>query len=187
MKTHGLIHTIGYSNFKFNIFIDTLKLYGIKCLIDIRRHPSRAAAPYDQKNISRKLGNAYSWLQELAGPTTMASIGRPHGEGAQDPWVNQKLYDFGAWMGNDKTFIEGLKKLQKLSNNHQGKIAIMCSEHSCWSCHRSMVADAWVAMGGIATHIISTTKYVEHPTHEALSVRLNRYEPYTRKLWQSNQ
>lgn len=195
MVTNGLIYTIGHSNTSYEIFIEKLKIHGIKHLVDIRSHPTSKAAPWaSQKNLSGKLGSAYSLISELGGPTTgpysatkfpKDHIGRVRAELKDIPeeqrpktWWNQGLYDFDVWMGNDPAFQDGLRKLQK-ARDHWHHVAIMCAEVLYWKCHRSMVSDVWVALGGQVKHIMDAKKVVDHP----LSDRLERYTPKTQKLW----
>ena len=195
MKTHGLIYTVGHSNLECDDFMHILKCHDIKLLVDIRSHPTSSKVPWaSQKNLSGKLGNAYSWLSELGGPTAgpystqkfpKDHIGRVRPEFKNIPeeqrpktWWNQGLFDFDVWMGSNLTFQDGLHKLQKL-RDHWHNVAIMCAEVLYWKCHRSMISDAWVAMGGQAKHIMNAKKIVDHP----LGDRLERYTEQTKGLW----
>lgn len=171
---------------EYGDFIDLLKRYDIKILVDIRAHPNSSQTLWaSQKNLSRKLGSAYSWLSELGGPTTrLHSTQRPQGR-REEPekqhpkaWVSQELFNFDVWMGTNPAFLEGLRKLQKL-RDHWHNVVIYCSEILFWKCHRSMVSDAWVAMGGQVNHIMSKSKVIAHP----LGDRLERYTEKTRTLW----
>jgi len=178
MKTYGLIYTIGYSNTPYNIFIDRLKSNGIKCLVDVRLHPDNPTIPwYSQKELFRKIGNAYSWVSELAGPTTNLPI---VGGLSKQSWQSQKHYTYSIWMSGPE-FAQGIKKLQKLRDRWHN-IAIFCSEEQYFRCHRSLISDAWVAMGGAVKHI-HNNKIIDHYTGNELAERLDRYEPETQKLW----
>lgn len=180
MKTHGLIYTIGHSNIPYNIFIDRLKFNNIKCLVDIRLHPDHPSVSwYEQKNLFRKLGNAYSWFPELAGPTAGAPLVV---EPTKNSWQNQKHYEYSVWMGGSE-FTQGIKKLQK-ARDRWHNVALFCSEDLHYKCHRSLIADAWVAMGGSVKHI-HANKTIEHCTGEELIKRLDRYGLKTQKLWKT--
>ena len=95
-------------------------------------------------------------------------------------WANKEQYDFNVWMSTP-TFADGIKKLQKL-RDHWHNVAVFCSESLYYKCHRNMISDAWVAMGGSVKHLIDN-KVVDHPNGSLLLSRLERYDDNTKKLW----
>lgn len=194
MKTSGIIYTIGYGVDDYKDFLLSLKMYGIKMLIDVRSYPNSRASWANQRNLSSKLRNTYSWLPELAGPTAASGDKRKAGNGPPRPlftkiprdqrpktWWSPGLHAYDVWMGESKEFAEGIKKLQKL-RDHWKHVALMCSEPPWYKCHRSMISDAWVAMGGQVKHIINNV-LDDHPSGDLLADRLARYEPRTSRLW----
>ena len=194
MKTSGLVFTIGYGQDEYQEFMLSLKAYGIKMVVDVRSYPNSRGSWANQKNLSSKLRNTYLWLPELAGPAgghgkaTKASEGPPRPSFTKLPrdqrpktWWSPGLRAYDTWMNESNTFGEGIKKLQKL-RDHWKYVAIMCSEPAWYKCHRSMISDAWTAMGGRVQHIINNV-IDDHPSGDLLLDRLSRYEPKTQKLW----
>lgn len=193
------IYTIGHSNTDFVSFREKLDAHKIDILVDIRSHPGSKHVPWTNKAfLQDELKDRYMWLPEAGGPTygdysdplnfPKHRIGKTRPEFAKIPkekrpkvWWNQGLHDFDIWMGSDPKFQRGLTVLKTLSTSN--KIAICCSEILWWKCHRSMVSDAIVALGGSVKHIMSIKSVSDHPTGEALQDRLIRYDETTRKIW----
>lgn len=193
------IYTIGHSNTSLSEFIEKLDAHNIDLLIDIRSHPGSKHIPWANKaSLRDELKSRYTWLPELGGPTDgdysdplnfpKHRIGKVRPEFAKikkedrpKTWWNQGLRDFDLWMGSDPKFLDGLKKLNELAQDK--KVAICCSEVLWWKCHRSMVSDAVVALGGSIKHIMNVKSAPDHPTGEALQDRLIRYDEATRKIW----
>jgi uncharacterized protein (DUF488 family) len=193
------IYTIGHSNTSFPEFEAKLDAHKIDILVDIRSHPgSRHVLWATKAALKDALKDRYFHLPELGGPTDgdysdplnfpKHRIGRVRDEFKKvdkkdrpKTWWNQGLRDYDLWMGSDPKFRLGLTALNRASMDK--RVAICCSEVLWWKCHRSMVSDAIVAMGGVVKHIMSVKSVDDHPTGEALQDRLLRYDETTRKLW----
>lgn len=194
------IYTIGHSNITQIEFADKLDTHGIELLIDVRSHPGSRTVPWTNKaNLAVSLKERYLWMPELGGPTDgdysdplnfpKHRIGLTRPEFKKVPkkdrpnkWWNQGLADYDKWMGTDPRFKSSLEKLNELAGKQ--RIAIMCSEILWWKCHRSMISDAYKALGGEVYHIISATSCPKHPEGENLAGRLERYE-FAQVLWSS--
>lgn len=193
------IYTIGHSNTSFPEFEAKLDAHKIDLLVDIRSHPGSKYVLWATKAALKEiLEDRYLHLPELGGPTDgdysdplnfpKHRIGKTLPEYAKIPkeqrpkkWWNQGLADYDNWMNSDPKFLEGLKRLEELAKTK--RVSICCSEILYWKCHRSMVSDVVVALGGTVQHIMSVKSAMAHPSGEALQDRLVRYSPATQRLW----
>lgn len=195
--TLPLLRTVGHSTHDFNSFIAMLDSAGIELLVDVRSHPgSRKFPHFNRAYMASTMGNRYFFMGDTLGGPTEGVYSDPlnfpkHHIGKRRPgmkksdeaslfptWTNQGLYDYGVWMASG-TFRRGLDHLEYLTKAHPGRVAICCAECLWWKCHRSMIADAWEALGGTVEHIWPTRA----PTRHVLGNRLSRYEPETQKIW----
>ncbi len=122
------IFSTGHSNRTFSDFIEILKNYDIKNVVDIRRFPFSRKFPHFNKDyIEKKLkenGINYIWLDEF--------LGGKRGKKSKTP--------FGSYIEYMKTknFEEGIKKLVEIQKT--GKTIFFCAEKLFWKCHRKFVA-----------------------------------------------
>jgi uncharacterized protein (DUF488 family) len=146
-----LIYTIGHSTRPIAELIDQLRSNGVRLLVDIRTVPrSRRNPQYDQTAIAdtlRRSGVQYIHLPELGGRR------HPRAESCNTGWQNESFRGYADYMATP-AFASGLDRLLELSEK-QGPLAIMCAEAVPWRCHRSLVADALVALCNVPVrHIV---------------------------------
>ncbi len=131
------IYTIGHSTLPVNDFIEILKTFGIKTLVDIRTIPrSRYNPQFNEMDLQKRLeseGIEYIHLKELGGlrHTTKSSI--------NTAWRNASFRGFADYMQTEE-FTQGIEHLIEISA--KDKTAIMCAEAVPWRCHRSLIGDA---------------------------------------------
>lgn len=190
------IYTIGHSTHTWPDFVKILDANEIDCLIDVRSHPgSRRHPQFNRAWMQQKLGNRYLFMGDtLGGPRDGVysdpkvwpkhHIGRKRSDiktvdQSRPVWTNQGLLDYSRWMPSD-TFKTGLAQLKDAAQGR--RVAICCCELLWWKCHRSMVSDAWEALGGEVYHCWPT----KAPQRHVLGNRLERYEKETRAMWRKN-
>jgi uncharacterized protein (DUF488 family) len=169
MRKKPTIFTIGHSTRAWEEFRDLLRAHGIKRVIDVRTVPrSRHNPQFSRETLSTKLRNAkigYVHLHKLGG----RRHARPDSQNAG--WRNASFRGYADYMQTPE-FESGLERLLKLSS--EKKCAIMCAEAVPWRCHRSLIADALLARGIPAAHIISIAKPRAHKLTSFARIRAHR-------------
>jgi uncharacterized protein (DUF488 family) len=138
-----VIFTIGHSTRTWSIFLELLRAYNIKRVIDVRSIPRSRHNPQfnNRETLSAKLRSArigYVHLRKLGG----LRHARP--DSPNMGWRNTSFRRFADYM-QTAGFEAGLERLIKLAK--QKRSALMCAEAVPWRCHRSLIADALVIRG----------------------------------------
>jgi uncharacterized protein (DUF488 family) len=137
------IYTIGHSTRSLDEFVEALRSFGVRTLVDIRTVPrSRHVPQFNAETLRRTLPNRrirYRHMKALGG------LRKPRPDSANTAWRNSGFRGFADYMETPE-FAEALDALRTLSGA-AGPVAIMCAEAVPWRCHRSLVADALVAHG----------------------------------------
>jgi len=132
-----LVYTIGHSNRGLGEFINLLKRYGVKIVVDVRRFPTSRKLPWFRiHSLSEALpvnGIGYIWLGRLLGGY------RPGG--------------YEEYMKTED-FRRGIEMLVEIIENSGGPIAIMCRERLWFKCHRRYISDVLASRGYTVVHII---------------------------------
>lgn len=152
-----VIFTVGHSTRSLDEFVELLRHYGIKLLVDVRTIPrSRHNPQFNKETLSAFLRNrriGYRHMKELGG----LRHSRPDSPNAG--WRNASFRGFADYMQTPE-FAKAVEKLIVLAG---GKTtAIMCAEAVPWRCHRSLIADALLARGIPVREIISSTSIKTH-------------------------
>ncbi|MGH9377186.1 MAG: DUF488 family protein [Terriglobia bacterium] len=152
-----LIWTIGHSTRELPAFIELLRSFGVKQLVDVRTMPrSRWNPQYNLETLPGSLAAAgirYAHLPALGG------LRRARRDSPNMGWRNASFRGFADYMQQPE-FQEGLERLSKLAAARP--TAIMCAEAVPWRCHRSLIADALLVRGARVEHIISGKRAQAH-------------------------
>lgn len=152
------IYTIGHSNHTLDEFIISLRSFGIKNLVDIRRFPgSRKFPHFNKENLARGLkesGLHYLHLEGLGG-RRKAEVNSKNSR-----WRNVSFRGYADYM-ETADFETAIRKLEDIA--FKQPTAYMCSEAVWWRCHRALVSDYLKAKGWLVLHIMSANKFDEHP------------------------
>ena len=145
-----IVLTIGHSTRTWKVFLDLLRAYGVKRVIDVRSIPrSRHNPQFNRETLSSKLRGArigYVHLRKLGG------LRHARHDSPNMGWRNASFRGFADYMQTSE-FEAGLDRLMKLGE--QKRSAIMCAEAVPWRCHRSLIADALVIRGVRVEDIMS--------------------------------
>lgn len=149
--------TLGHSTRSADEFVDLLKAYGIKELVDIRRFPGSRRFPHFHKDaLAERLsseGILYRHEPRLGGRR------KPGEHSPNDYWQNASFRAFADYMRTDECQA-AISDLVKDIADH--RLAIMCSEAVHWRCHRQLVADSLVARGVEVIHIQTPSRADVH-------------------------
>jgi uncharacterized protein (DUF488 family) len=137
-------------------------------LVDVRSYPgSRRHPHFGRDRMAQWLpgaGVAYSWEPRLGGRRRPVP-GSPHVALAHEA--------FRAYADHMETpeFAAGLGELLALAGGGTGAVAIMCAESLWWRCHRRLLADALVLLGGVEVgHLMHDGKVQAHRPTEGVRV-----------------
>ncbi|HVM50033.1 MAG TPA: DUF488 domain-containing protein [Candidatus Acidoferrum sp.] len=149
--------TIGHSTRAIEEFIRLLQAHQVTCLADVRTIPrSRHNPQFNKDALAASLGEAgirYVHLPALGGLRHASKTSPNTG------WRNTSFRGFADYMQTPE-FAAGLDELLQLAGREQ--VVLMCAEAVPWRCHRSLIADALLARGIQAEHIMSQTTRQPH-------------------------
>jgi uncharacterized protein (DUF488 family) len=149
--------TIGHSTRPLEEFVEALRSFDIKVLVDVRSFPgSRRYPHFNREQLSASLpaaGIEYQHFRELGGRR------RSKTDSLNMAWRNKMFRGYADYMETDE-FRDGVARL--LSVARTGRTAIMCAEAVWWRCHRSLIADYLKARGVEVIHIMAAGKSEVH-------------------------
>ncbi|OYT51463.1 MAG: hypothetical protein B6U76_11015 [Desulfurococcales archaeon ex4484_217_2] len=138
-------YTIGHSNRQLDEFIELLKQYNIKIVVDVRRFPKSTKYPHFNREILeqelKKHSVKYVWLGDLLGGFRKGG------------YVNYM---------SSRDYMEGIGRLMSIIFEYDGRTAIMCSEKLWFKCHRRFISDTLVSRGVEIYHIIDRNRVSKH-------------------------
>ena len=128
------LFTIGFTKKSAEIFFTTLKLAGVKLLVDIRLNNTSQLAGFTKRDDLRYFAMAichigYVHLPELAPTQDILDAYKKHG---------------GDWAVYEHRFLELMKarKIEKtVSREMMDGACLLCSEEKPQHCHRRLVAE----------------------------------------------
>ncbi len=160
-----IVYTIGYDARPIKSFIEILRYYNVKRVIDVRRWAKSLKNPdYRGEVLEKHLlenGIDYYWLPDLGGY-------RKFGVDVEDRGVancfkSQGFRAYATYIAYSPKPKKSLELLVKLVSEKPS--AIMCAEKYPWMCHRKILADYLVVKGFRVIHIIDIDQIVEHKLH----------------------
>jgi uncharacterized protein (DUF488 family) len=143
--------TIGHSTLPLEALADRLAEHGIRQVADVRRYPaSRRNPQFNRETLDTFLdarGIAYHWLEALGGR-------RSGGPAAASPNSGLEVDGFRQYAdyAGTEPFRTGLGELVAWASG--APTAVLCAEALWWRCHRRLIADRWVAAGGVVLHVL---------------------------------
>jgi len=145
--------TIGHSTLELEVFLEALKTNGCETLVDVRRYPgSRRFPQFGQERLFRALegaGIGAEWREGLGGRRKART------DSVNTGWRNESFRGYADYMQTPE-FAEEIDWLMELPKFDQ--VTVMCAEAVPWRCHRSLIADAVLARGGVVEDIFVTAK-----------------------------
>ena len=144
------IWTVGHSNHPLEKFLATLKVHGIEGVIDVRRFPvSRKWPHFDAEALAKTLpaaGIEYVGMPELGGRR------RPRPDSPHVAWRTDAFRGYADFMDTGE-FAEAFGRAADLARERRS--ALMCAEALPWRCHRSILADTFLAHGWDVFEIVN--------------------------------
>jgi uncharacterized protein (DUF488 family) len=151
------LYTIGHSTRALIDFLIILRAHEITLLIDVRTVPrSRTNPQFNKDTLPCSLGEAgirYEHNKALGG------LRKATADSLNTGWRNASFRGYADYMSTAE-FGEAVRELIALAEEQ--RTVVMCAESVPWRCHRSLIADAFVAAGHTAVHILSATNANSH-------------------------
>lgn len=156
-KQNTIVFTIGHSTRLVSEFIEIIKAYGIKRVVDIRTIPrSRHNPQFNKDALSKSLKAVkigYLYMKGLGGLRHALKDSPNMG------WRNASFRGFADYMQTEE-FKENIEKLIEAAEKRA--IVVMCAEAVPWRCHRSLIGDALLVRGVHVKHIMSASSSRDH-------------------------
>ncbi|MEJ8569001.1 DUF488 domain-containing protein [Elongatibacter sediminis] len=134
------LSTIGYEGAALEDFLETLKLFKVDVLLDVRELPISRRKGFSKKALSEALaevGISYQHERCLGSPKVMRHELR-------ESWDYERFF---------LQFNDHLKeqhgKIEELAEELRGHIALLCFERNHTQCHRTPVAEKFSEATGI--------------------------------------
>lgn len=144
------VWTVGHSNHSLEKFIQILKSHEIERIIDVRRFPvSRKWPHFDAENLAGTLPAAdldYVGMPELGGRR------QPRPESPHTAWRVDQFRGYADFMDTPE-FEASLERAA--AHARERRSALLCAEALPWRCHRSLLADAFLARGWEVREILN--------------------------------
>jgi len=140
-----IVYTLGHSNRGIDDFIEILRKFNIRSVVDVRRFPTSRKYPwFNMENLRdtlSKIGVKYYWLGEDLGG---------YREGGYQKYMASSSYS------------TGIRKLIEVIEDTEGFTAILCSEKLWFRCHRRFISDTLTEKGYTVVHIIDSRRTYTH-------------------------
>lgn len=152
-----VVFTIGHSTRPVPEFIEIIRAYGIRKVVDIRTIPKSRHNPQFNKDTLKESLKAvkigYLHMKGLGG------LRHALKDSPNAGWENASFRGFADYMQTEE-FKENLEKLIELAE--KGATVVMCAETVPWRCHRSLIGDALFVRGVRVRHIMSAGSSRDH-------------------------
>lgn len=156
------VYTIGYSAFKIETFIEILKQYGIKCLIDVRSVPrSKHFQDFNSENLERFLKQHKilyrNYAEEFGARQT------------DKKFFTDGVLDFEKF-SKSQQFLAGIRKIEK-GMDMGFTFTLMCAEKRPEICHRCiLVGRQFHKRGYEVRNILDDGNYIKQDEVEKILV-----------------
>ena len=157
------IYTIGYTAFSEDKFIDTLKKFGISCLIDVRSYPvaSEFYQIYSKSSLEPLLQYNKILYRNYAKEFGARQENRKY-------YMSEGCVDFSKF-ANSPEFQSGVDKIKKGCDLNYNFV-LMCAEKDPINCHRAIMVARNMALQGFEIKHILADGRIE--TQDELNQRL---------------
>ncbi len=152
-----VIFTIGHSTRPVSEFIEIIKAYGIKKVVDVRTIPkSRHNPQFNKDELKESLKVVKIGYLHMKG---LGGLRHALKDSPNMGWKNASFRGFADYMQTEE-FKEALDNL--MSEVQKRATVIMCAEALPWRCHRSLIGDALLTRGIHVIDIMSITSSRDH-------------------------
>lgn len=151
------LYTIGHSTRTVADLIALLTEHDVTRLVDVRTVPrSRHNPQFNQDALPASLAVAGIGYRHMPG---LGGLRKPRRDSLNQGWRNASFRGYADYMQTPE-FAAALGDLLGLAAG--AIVAVMCAEAVPWRCHRSLIADTFLARGHEVFHIMSPGKVDQH-------------------------
>ena len=144
------IWTVGHSNKTIEDFVEILKAHRVERVIDVRRFPASRKWPhFNAESLEKSLPAAGI---DYAGAPDLGGRRKPRPDSPHRAWRVEAFRGYADFM-DTADFAAGLERVTALAQARRS--ALLCAEALPWRCHRSLIADAFLARGWEVFEILS--------------------------------
>lgn len=165
-----IVYTIGYAGRSFEDFINTLRLFGVKRVVDVRRFTKSIKQPlFSYDSLSRLLptnGFDYWWIPELGGFRRFNVDVEDYG--IANCFESSGFRAYATYITVKPEVKPFLDKLVELVGGETS--VVMCVEVNPGACHRKILSDYLVSRGFRVIHIIGENRVYEHKLHSCAQI-----------------
>ena len=160
-----LILTIGHSTRSIDVFVRLLAAHGVQCVIDVRTIPrSRHNPQFNRGDLSPALRRAGIAIATCPG-------WRLAPRDADSRTRAGEMSSFRGYADYMQTAPFAEEPGTGCRTAKREQVALMCAEAVPWRCHRSLIADALLARGILASEITSGVRARPHTLTPFAQVR----------------
>ena len=142
--------TVGHSTRPIEEFLSILKAHGVERLLDVRTVPkSRYNPQFETGALAASLQGAGIEYRHMPG---LGGLRHARKDSTNTGWRNDSFRGYADYMQTPE-FERNLEAL--IESAKEKRTVVMCAEAVPWRCHRSLIADALLARGIIAEHIMT--------------------------------
>ena len=156
-KSPTKVLTIGHSTRSIESFIEMLRVFGVKRLVDVRTIPrSRTNPQFNRESLAQSLvetGIEYAHAPALGG------LRHARKDSPNTGWRSVSFRGYADYMQTPE-FEAAIESLIEAAKREQ--VTIMCAEAVPWRCHRSLIGDALKVRGIAVEDIMSATRTQPH-------------------------
>jgi uncharacterized protein (DUF488 family) len=147
-----IVYTIGHSTRSIEDFVALLRRESIRALVDVRAFPMSRRHPYfNREPLAATLATndiTYTHAPALGGRR------RPRPDSPNGAWRNESFRAYADHM-TTPAFHAAIDEL--ITSAARVATTVMCAEAVPWRCHRWLIADALVARGCEARHVLDAS------------------------------
>jgi uncharacterized protein (DUF488 family) len=152
-----MVLTIGHSTRPIDVFIHLLEAHGVQRVGDVRTIPqSRHNSQFNRDRLSAALHGANIHYTHMPG---LGGLRHARPDSANTGWRNASFRGYADYMQTVE-FDDSLTECIDLATRE--RVVLMCAEAVPWRCHRSLIADAWLARGIASSEITSGIRTRPH-------------------------
>jgi uncharacterized protein (DUF488 family) len=138
MKKERVLYTLGTSDRSIGEFVDLLRWYEIKQVVDVRRFPTSKFVHFKKENLMSTLDSSGFQYMYLG-----------------DPLGGYRNGGYKSYMETD-SFQKALRRVEQMAEKESS--AIVCAERLPWRCHRRFIAIELEERGWKIIHILEGNK-----------------------------
>ena len=152
-----IVMTIGHSTRSIEEFIRLLEAHDVRRVIDVRTIPrSRHNPQFNRDKLSSALHRARIHYRHMPG---LGGLRHARRDSTNGGWRNASFRGYADYM-QTATFRRNLDRCIDLAKSE--RVVLMCAEAVPWRCHRSLIADALLVRGIVASEITSGVRVRRH-------------------------